>query len=67
MNFIGSRPFTRVIPRYFVDDESYALLQSDLSAHPEAGNIMPGTGHFRKLRWIDPQRGKGKRGGIRIV
>jgi hypothetical protein len=28
---------------------------------------MPGTGGFRKLRWRDPQRGKGRRGGLRII
>lgn len=28
---------------------------------------MPGTGGFRKLRWQDPRRGRGKRGGIRII
>jgi len=28
---------------------------------------MPGTGGFRKLRWPDPRRGKGRRGGLRII
>ncbi len=28
---------------------------------------MPGTGGFRKLRWHDSKRGKGKRGGLRII
>jgi hypothetical protein len=28
---------------------------------------MPGTGGFRKLRWKDPRRGKGTRGGLRII
>ena len=28
---------------------------------------MPGTGGFRKLRWADPRRGKGRRGGLRII
>ena len=28
---------------------------------------MPGTGGFRKLRWLDHRRGKGKRGGLRII
>ena len=25
---------------------------------------MPGTGGFRKVRWQDARRGKGKRGGL---
>ena len=28
---------------------------------------MPGTGGFRKLRWADRRRGKGKRGGLRVI
>lgn len=28
---------------------------------------MPGTGGFRKLRWADSLRGKGKRSGLRII
>jgi len=28
---------------------------------------MPGTGGFRKARWADPRRGKGRRGGLRII
>jgi hypothetical protein len=28
---------------------------------------MPGTGGFRKMRWADVRRGKGRRGGLRII
>ncbi len=28
---------------------------------------MPGTGGFRKMRWADARRGKGRRGGLRII
>lgn len=35
--------------------------------NPELGDVMPGTGGFRKLRWQDSRRGKGKRGGLRII
>ena len=28
---------------------------------------MPGTGGFRKVRWADPKRGKGRRGGLRVI
>ena len=28
---------------------------------------MSGTGGFRKARWEDTRRGKGKRGGLRII
>ena len=28
---------------------------------PQKGAVIPGTGGFRKVRWPDPRRGKGKR------
>lgn len=28
---------------------------------------MPGAGGIRKLRWKDPRRGKGRRGGLRVI
>ena len=33
--------------------------------HPDAGNVIPGAGGARKLRWA--AKGKGKRGGARIL
>jgi len=29
--------------------------------------VIRGTGGFRKLRWDAPRRGKGKRGGLRVI
>ena len=29
--------------------------------------MIPGTGGFQKLRWADTRRGKGKRGGLRLI
>jgi len=29
--------------------------------------VIPSTGGFRKLRWADVRRSKGRRGGLRIV
>jgi hypothetical protein len=31
------------------------------------GDLMPGTGGFRKMRWADARRGKGRRGGLRLI
>lgn len=36
-----------------------------LAANPEAGDLMPGTGGGRKLRWSG--KGHGKRGGVRVI
>jgi hypothetical protein len=33
--------------------------------HPDAGNVIPGSSGARKLRWA--AKGKGKRGGARII
>ena len=50
-----------------MNDESYRALQRTLLENPELGDVMPGTGGFRKIRWEDSRRGKGKRGGLRVI
>jgi hypothetical protein len=57
MEFIEASSFTRSVSNYFDDDE-YRKLQTELMSKPELGDVMPGTGGFRKLRWADPRRGK---------
>ena len=66
MEFIEAPAFTRYLSEYLTDDE-YLRLQILLNIDPERGDLMPGTGGFRKLRWTDPKRGKGRRGGLRII
>ena len=36
-----------------------------IAANPEAGDIIPGTGGCRKVRW--QRAGMGKRGGARVI
>lgn len=36
-------------------------------AAPLAGDLIEGTGGLRKLRFADSRRGKGKRGGLRVI
>ncbi len=64
--FIEAPTFTAHLAEYLVDDE-YRALQTFLAGDPQAGDVIPGTGGFRKLRWADPVRGKGKRGGLRVL
>lgn len=66
MEFIEAPAFTRHISDY-LDAEQYRELQNALASNPELGDLMPGTGGFRKLRWGDPRRAKGRRGGLRII
>lgn len=66
MEFIEAPAFTRYVSNYLNDDE-YRRLQNELAVKPEVGAVMPGTGGSRKLRWADPKRGKGRRGGLRVI
>ena len=64
--FIESSEFTAWVTEYLTD-ERLAALQRDLLNDLETGDVMPGCGGLRKLRIADPRRGKGKRGGIRVI
>ena len=66
MEFIEAPAFSRYLSDY-LGDEDYRALQEEMVANPELGDVMPDTGGFRKLRWADPRRGKGRRGGLRII
>jgi len=66
MEFIEAPAFTRYL-RDYLDDDQYRALQAELANNPEVGHVMPGTGGFRKMRWADPERGKGRRGGLRVI
>ena len=48
-------------------DEAFRSLQSLLMAAPEAGDVIRDSGGLCKLRFADARRGKGKRGGLRII
>jgi hypothetical protein len=61
MEFIEAPTFTRYLAEY-LDDEEYRALQRQLGLGPEVGDLIPGTGGFRKIRWADKRRGKGRRG-----
>jgi len=64
--FVEAPAFSRFRDDY-LDDDGFAELQRYLASNPEAGDMVPGAGGIRKLRWKDPRRGKGKRGGLRVI
>jgi len=66
VEFVEAPLFTQLLADY-LGDEEYLALQLYLARDPEAGSIIPATGGFRKLRWPDRRRGKGKRGGLRVI
>jgi hypothetical protein len=51
----------------YLDDDAFRALQNLLMKHPQAGDPIPGTGGLRKMRFADARRGKGKRGGLRVI
>lgn len=64
MIFIESAIFTADV-RELLSDEDYAALQLHLVSHPDAGDVIQGTGGLRKVRWT--VKGRGKRGGTRVI
>ncbi|SDH71795.1 toxin [Pseudomonas panipatensis] len=64
--FIELTPFERNRKQY-LDDDAFRALQRILLENPEAGAVIANTGGLRKIRFADPRRGKGKRGGLRVI
>ena len=56
--------FSKLVFDYLTDDE-FAEFQFFLSENPEAGDVVPGSGGVRKIRWA--RRGMGKSGGARVI
>src|ERR1035437_895143 len=48
-----------------IGGEGIVAVAEHLIDHPDAGDVIPGAGGARKLRWA--AKGKGKRGGARII
>jgi hypothetical protein len=51
----------------YLDDEGLRRLQLEMLTTPLAGDVIEGAGGLRKLRFPDVRRGKGKRGGLRVI
>ena len=64
MEFVETSIFTQCITKLLTDDEYYEL-QAVLADQPKAGDVIPGAGGLRKLRWR--AKGRGKRGGLRVI
>jgi mRNA-degrading endonuclease RelE of RelBE toxin-antitoxin system len=64
MVLFESPVFSRYRDAYLTEDE-YLRLQLALISQPTSGDVIPGSGGLRKLRWRGS--GRGKRGGIRVI
>lgn len=56
--------FQRLADDYWAEGERSAFVFF-IASHPEAGEVVPGSGGLRKIRWSLP--GHGKRGGVRVI
>lgn len=64
LTVIESPLFTRLWPDYWSADE-HGEFAAHLANDPDAGDLIPGSGGCRKIRWARP--GMGKRGGVRVI
>lgn len=62
MTVVETEVFLQRAKTIIADQERDRLI-AYLASNPEAGQVIPGTGGARKIRWAVP--GKGKRGGAR--
>jgi hypothetical protein len=64
LTIIESPQFTKLWPDYW-SEEVHGEFAAFLASNPEAGNIVPGSGGCRKIRWT--RAGSGKRAGVRVI
>jgi hypothetical protein len=62
---IETEAYQRSVIAAGLSDEEKLEIANYISANPTAGDIMQGTGGARKVRFAG--RGKGKRGGYRVI
>lgn len=62
--FVETSIFSRQLEGHLPDDD-YRSLQLALTLRPAQGDLIPGSGGLRKIRWARP--GRGKRGGYRVI
>lgn len=58
-------PFPATATRIGLTEDERVAVTVFLAENREAGDLIPGTGGLRKLRW--PGRSKGKSGGYRVI
>jgi len=64
LTIIESPLFTKLWPDYWSEEER-GHFAAFVANNPEAGDVIPGSGGCRKIRWS--RAGAGKRGGVRVI
>ena len=63
--FIETNEFRKRWTKLGLSEEDLRELEGFLLEHPEAGDMVQGTGGVRKIRWARP--GRGRSGGVRAI
>ena len=56
--------FTKLAADYWDEDER-GEFAAWIASDPEFGDVVPGSGGVRKIRWS--RKGSGKQGGVRVI
>jgi putative component of toxin-antitoxin plasmid stabilization module len=64
ITLIESPLFTKLWPDYWSEDER-GEFAAWLAENPSSGDVVPGSGGVRKIRWV--RQGQGKMGGVRVI
>lgn len=64
LTVIETAAFQRYASQLWNDEERQAVIEW-LASNPLAGDVIPGSGGLRKVRWS--RAGQGKRGGARVI
>ena len=61
---IETPTFVRLASDYWNEEDRTGFINF-IAVDPEAGDVVPGSGGVRKVRW--GSAGRGKRGGVRVI
>jgi hypothetical protein len=61
---VETRTFLSDVSRYMTKEDREGFV-TFIAANPLRGDLIPGTGGLRKVRWA--VKGKGKSGGMRVI
>ena len=64
LTVIESPLFSKLWPDYWSEEER-GEFSAFIANDPEAGDVVPGSGGCRKIRWS--RAGSGKRSGVRVI
>ena len=65
--FIYYKIFDKHWSELGLTDDDLMALEIAIMENPEIGDLIPGTGGLRKMRFVLPGNNKGKSGGARVL